>query len=118
MFGFSREGIIYQLDMTQFLQATLSLPRRLGHGLRGQGRTGRLASFCLLAVPIALPGFYIDGAEGPLKRRYRLEPGQAVRSRYHAGAADMLAALQRGRRTGVPADLLLTGNVLAKQLLN
>ena len=48
--------------MTRFLQAAVSLSRRLGHGLRGQGRAGRLASLGLIAVLIALPGFALWGA--------------------------------------------------------
>jgi len=129
--------------MTQFLQAALSLPRRLGHGLRGQGRAGRLTSLGLLAVLVALPGFalwgatstyrtgvavrhatelsnafeaarYAVAAEESLERKYRLEPGQAVRSRHQAAAADMLAALQQARTIGAPADLLLIDDVLAK----
>ena len=147
IFGFSREGIMYQIEMTRFLQAIISLPRRLGHGLRGQDRTSRLASLGYPTVPTAFPGFalwgatstyqagvairhatelsnafeagrYTVGTESSLERKYRFEPGQAVLSRYQAGAADMLAARQRGRTIGAPADPLLTDNVSAKQLLN
>ncbi len=48
--------------MTQFLQVTLSLPRHLGHGLRGQARDGRLVLLGRLASLIALLGFALWGA--------------------------------------------------------
>jgi len=129
--------------MTQPLPAELSLPRRLGRSLPNQGGPGRLASLGLLAVLVTLPGFalwgatstyqtgvavgratelsnafeearYAVGAEESLERKYRLEPGEEVRSDHRAAAITMAAALQRARTIGALADRLLIDDVLAQ----
>jgi diguanylate cyclase (GGDEF)-like protein/PAS domain S-box-containing protein len=129
--------------MTHPLGAELPLPRRVSHVLRRHTQPGQLASLGLLAVLIALPGFalwgaastyqtgvavrhatelsnafeearYAVGAEESLERKYRLEPGEEVRSTHRSAAIAMAAALQRARTLGAPADRLLVNDVLAR----
>jgi diguanylate cyclase (GGDEF)-like protein len=50
-------------------------------------------------------------AEESLERKYRLEPGPAVRARYAAAAASLVDALDQVRADGVTADRVLAGRV-------
>ena len=121
----------------------ISSLRRFRTVLRRPSGSGRLASVGLLAVLVALPGFalwgatstyqtgvavrqatelsnafeaarYAVGAEESLERKYRLEPGDEVRGRHLAAAADMLASLQRAATMGDRADRLLIETVLVQ----
>jgi hypothetical protein len=50
-------------------------------------------------------------AEESLERKYRLEPGPAVRARYAAAAASLVDALDQVRADGVAADRVLADRV-------
>lgn len=52
-------------------------------------------------------------AEESLNRKYRLEPSAEVRGRHHEAATSLLAALERARVVGEPADGVLISDVLA-----
>ena len=98
---------------------------------------GRLASLGLLAILIAVPGLtlwttiltyragqaaqhatevsnalnearYDVCAEESLERKYRLEPGPAVRSQHRATADQMVAALQRAGDLGADTAMIKT----------
>ena len=103
---------------------------------------GHLASFGLAGVLIALSIFAMWGAlstyragnaakhfsklsdafeqarfavatEESLNRKYRLQPSAEVRGRHHEAATSLLAALERARVIGEPADGVLISDVLA-----
>jgi len=52
------------------------------------------------------------GEEESLERKYRLEPGREVRTKYEAAAGDLVRALREIRRAGVPADRALADDLL------
>jgi len=103
---------------------------------------GHLASFGLAGVLIALSIFAMWGAlstyraghaakhfselsdafeqarfavatEESLNRKYRLQPSAEVRGRHHETATSLLAAIERARVVGEPADGVLISDVLA-----
>jgi diguanylate cyclase (GGDEF)-like protein/PAS domain S-box-containing protein len=51
--------------------------------------------------------------EESLNRKYRLQPSAEVRGRHHEAATSLLAALERARVVGEPADGVLISDVLA-----
>jgi diguanylate cyclase (GGDEF)-like protein len=51
-------------------------------------------------------------AEESLNRKYRLQPDADVLARHRDAAASLLAALDRARAVGEPADIVLIGDVL------
>jgi len=54
------------------------------------------------------------GAEESLERKYRLEPGPEIRTRYNAAAAGLVAALGHVWQEGDPGDRVFVGRVLAQ----
>jgi diguanylate cyclase (GGDEF)-like protein len=52
-------------------------------------------------------------AEESLNRKYRLQPGAEVLGRHREAAISLLAAMQRARELGEPADRVLISEVLA-----
>jgi diguanylate cyclase (GGDEF)-like protein/PAS domain S-box-containing protein len=52
-------------------------------------------------------------AEESLNRKYRLQPSAEVLERHHETATSLLAALERARAVGEPADVVLIRDVLA-----
>ncbi len=53
-------------------------------------------------------------AEESLERKYRLEPGPQIRTRYNSAAADLVSALGRVRRQGDAGDRAFVDRVLAQ----
>jgi len=53
-------------------------------------------------------------AEESLERKYRLEPGLQIRTRYNSAAADLVSALGRVRRQGDAGDRAFVDRVLAQ----
>jgi diguanylate cyclase (GGDEF)-like protein len=105
-------------------------------------RAGHIASFGLASVLIVLSIFALWGefstnraataakrvselsnafeqarfavaAEESLNRKYRLQPSAEVLSRHHDAATSLLAAMERARELGEPADRVLISGVLA-----
>ncbi len=121
------------------------MPHRFGRALLKQGGPGHLASLGLLALLVTLPGFalwgatstyetgvavrhatelsnffeearYAVGAEESLERKYRLEPGEEVRSRHRAAAAVLVEILHKASLLGTAADRLLIDDVLVRHV--
>jgi diguanylate cyclase (GGDEF)-like protein/PAS domain S-box-containing protein len=82
----------------------------------GEFSTNRAASeakrFSALSDAFGQARFDV-AAEESLNRKYRLEPSAAVLDRHREVATALVAALERGRLLGEPADRVLISDVLA-----